>query len=201
MDLWELQLIYTPVSGPCRSVRVPGEAKCWMGPESPPNLPSPASRPCCTRGGTGAGAGPGGVALLFKPSSENLAWCWLVGFLFAPFRWCSAKCIRSDTCPAAQCCPVTPSDALPVRPSFSPIPRAGEDLLPVELVSPWESSSPRALEGPRGSDGGVVLALGVPLPNHPGFLAVAGLELLLFLSCIRKDFCECHKPITWAEPG
>lgn len=38
MDLWESSLIYTPVSGPCRSARGPGEVKCWKGMEpSPPS--------------------------------------------------------------------------------------------------------------------------------------------------------------------
>lgn len=68
---------------------------------------------------------------------------------------------------------------------------------------PWESSSPRNLKGPQGGgDGGALSNSGAPLtkPSRVPGRGGAG-EFLLFLSCSRKDFCECHKPVTWAEPG
>lgn len=40
----------------------------------------------------------------------------------------------------------------------------------------------------------------VGMPGGEGLEPAAG-GLLLFLSCSRKDFGECHKPVTWAEPG
>lgn len=71
MDLWESGLIYAPVSGPCRSVRAPGEAKSRMGTGAAAAPSAPAS--CYSRGGTGTGVVcPGEFSLLFKPSSGNV---------------------------------------------------------------------------------------------------------------------------------
>ena len=66
MDLWELCLIYAPVSGPCRSARAPGEVKSRMGTgaaATPPATGPRHRRPAAAEVGLG------------------LVWCVWVSFL------------------------------------------------------------------------------------------------------------------------
>lgn len=66
MDLWELHLIYAPVSGPCRSMHAPGEVKSWMGTRA--TTVPPATGPLCRH----PAAAEVGLGLL---------WCVWVSFL------------------------------------------------------------------------------------------------------------------------
>lgn len=76
MDLWESSLIYSPVSGPCRSVRGPGEGKSWKRMEPPPPP---------------AGAAVGVTFLVFLTQCRGFR-----TFCFASFCWSSAKRIHLD---------------------------------------------------------------------------------------------------------
>lgn len=152
--------------------------------------------------------------MLFKPSAGNLG-CFALplSLEFSKAHPLGPEC-QSEAMP---CWGLTlwlggekgfgaaPSDAFPLHPSSSHIPRASEACWWQGWCIPgrggdssFGKSSSENFGRPWGGDGGIVPTLGLLSPTLACPWSWQGWsrhgELLLFLSCSRKDFCECHKP-------